>query len=208
MTFVSATAQFTLTLRLEGLLPSCIDGKPDVGSRGCVEATEVGNYHPLPYVLPAAAIKVSSDATTALWLSRLASAIPCVGFVLVAIALLWDGSARSLMGLLGAVTPMVLFVCSIVNPNGLELAASVAVAASVLRLARAPARAPNWVWVALAVTSAIVIVPGSLARRSCSPTSLSAWRWWTPQRCDRCHCRAAVSCAAWRWLWSRQRSRT
>ena len=51
----------------------CMDGKPDI--RGsCLEADPDGNFPPLPYLLPAAALAVSHDATTGLWLTRLASA--------------------------------------------------------------------------------------------------------------------------------------
>jgi len=120
-----------------GLSPPvlCIDSKPDFGvlAPGCLEATEVGNYHPLPYLIPALALEASNDGSTGLYLSRLASAIPCLAFILLAFVLLWDGSAWSLLGPLAAITPMVLFVSSIVNPNGSELTACLAFAASVLR---------------------------------------------------------------------------
>jgi hypothetical protein len=141
---------------------TCTDGKPDVRPPGCVEATEVGNYLPLPYLLPAVALKVVHDSTTGLWLSRLASTLPCLGFILLAIVILWDGTAASLLGLLGAVSPMVLFVCSIVNPNGLELAACLAFAACIMRVARAPAQTSPGVWLALAVSGAAGILSWQL----------------------------------------------
>ncbi len=149
-----------------GLSPPvpCIDHKPNfaVLAPGCREASEVGNYHPLPYLLPALALDVSNDSTTGLYLSRLASAIPCLAFILLAFALLWDGSAWSLLGPLGAITPMVLFISSIVNPNGLELAACLAFAASVLRIARVPSRPPSWVWAAFALSGAAGILAWQL----------------------------------------------
>ena len=142
----------------------CIDHKPDfaVLAPGCREASEVGNYHPLPYLLPALALDMSNDSTTGLYLSRLASAIPCLAFILLAFALLWDGSAWSLLGPLAAITPMVLFVSSIVNPNGLELAACLAFAASVLRIARAPTHLPSRVWAAFALSGAVAILAWQL----------------------------------------------
>lgn len=145
----------------------CIDHKPDfaVLAPGCREASEVGNYHPLPYLLPALALDMSNDSTTGLYLSRLASAIPCLAFILLAFALLWDGSAWSLLGPLAAITPMVLFVSSIVNPNGLELAACLAFAASVLRIARAPTHLPSRVWAAFSAAPS-PSSPGSSVRYS------------------------------------------
>ena len=142
----------------------CIDHKPDfaVLAPGCLEASEVGNYHPLPYLLPALALDMSNDSTTGLYLSRLASAIPCLAFILLAFALLWDGSAWSLLGPLAAITPMVLFVSSIVNPNGLELAACLAFAACVLRIARAPTHLPSRVWAAFALSGAVTILAWQL----------------------------------------------
>ncbi len=142
----------------------CIDHKPNfaVLAPGCREASEVGNYHPLPYLLPAVAIGLAKDGTTGLYLARLASAIPCLAFILLAFALLWDGSAWSLLGLVGAITPMVLFISSIVNPNGLELAACLAFAASVLRITRATSRPPSWVWAAFALSGAAGILAWQL----------------------------------------------
>jgi Predicted membrane protein (DUF2142) len=139
---------------------NCVTGRPDTGN--CEEPTEAGNYHPLPYLLPAAAIRVSGTAYTALWLSRAASAVQCFFFLILAAALLWDGSAWSLIGLLAAITPMVLFVSSVVNPNGLEVAAALAFAAGVLRLSRAPARASPWVWAGVSVSGLVTILAWQL----------------------------------------------
>ncbi len=95
-----------------------MDGKPDL--RGsCLEADPNGNFPPLPYLLPAAALSVSHDATTrplaqpcgdrrcrrsasCSWRSR------CCG----------TGSGWSLLGLLAATTPMVLFISSVMNSSG------------------------------------------------------------------------------------------
>lgn len=139
---------------------SCKLRRPQVGS--CVEATPVGNYHPLPYILPAAAISVSRDTGTALWLSRAASAAQCLAFLVLAIALLWSGKVWSLIGLLMAVTPMVLFVSSVINPNGLEVAADLAFIAGLLRVSRSPSRVGRWVWVAVAVSGAVTILSWQL----------------------------------------------
>jgi hypothetical protein len=141
---------------------NCEDGLPDNGPRPCLEATTVGTYHPLPYLLPALALKASNTASTGLWLSRAGSALVCLAFLVLAAVLLWDGSAWSLLGLLMAITPMVLFTSSVVNPNGLEIASSIAFAAAVFRIARSPARVSTAVWVATAVSGATVILAWQL----------------------------------------------
>ncbi len=137
---------------------TCMNGKPDIGTGGCTEATSTGDYHPLPYVLPALALTVSHNASTGLWLSRLASALPCVALIILAFALLWSGNGWSLLGPLLATTPMVLFVGSVINPNGLEIAAALAFAAAILRISREPGRPPRWVWGGLVVSGAVAIL--------------------------------------------------
>jgi hypothetical protein len=136
---------------------ACINGKPDITGR-CVEASPTGDYYPPAYLLPAVALKVASNADTGLWLSRFLSAASCFAFIALAIALLWSGSGWSLLGLLLALTPMTLFVSSILNPSGLETTASIALAAAGLRIARAPALARAWVWVALALSGAVTVL--------------------------------------------------
>ncbi len=136
---------------------NCVNGRPDTSDQ-CVEATPTGDYYPLAYLLPAVALKLSHTTSTALWLSRLASALPCIGFLLLAIVLLWDGAAGSLLGLLAALTPMVLFVSSIINPSGLETASSIAFAAAVLRISRTPTQVPRWIWAAFCVSAVVAIL--------------------------------------------------
>jgi hypothetical protein len=130
---------------------NCVDGRPDT-SGSCVEASPTGDYYPPAYVLPALAIKLSSQATTALWTARFLSALLCLAFIAAAIAALWDRTSSSLIGLFLAITPMALFVSSILNPSGLSIAASLATAASALGITRRPAGAPLWVWLVLIVS--------------------------------------------------------
>jgi Predicted membrane protein (DUF2142) len=135
----------------------CADRQPDLD--GCAEATPTGDYFPLAYLLPATMLGISPDAETGLWLARAASALPCIALLVVALALLWDGTAWSLLGLFGALPPMVFFVCSILNPSGLETAACFAFIASVLRLSRTDRSPPKaWLWVAFAVSGATAIL--------------------------------------------------
>jgi Predicted membrane protein (DUF2142) len=139
----------------------CMNGKPNV--RGsCVEAAQAGNYPPLPYLLPAAGLAVAHDTSTAIWVTRALSALPALAFLLLAFALLWSGTGWSLLGLLAATSPMVLWVSSIVNPSGMQITACLAFAAALIRIARAPAEAPSWTWLAFAASGIAGILAGPI----------------------------------------------
>jgi Predicted membrane protein (DUF2142) len=140
---------------------SCIDGKR-ILSGSCLVQTVSGNYPPLPFVLPAAGLAVAHDTSTAIWVVRAASALPSVVFLLLAVALLWDGTGWSLLGLFVAVSPMVLWVSSILNPSGMQITACLAFAAAAIRIARAPAEAPPWTWLSFAVSGAAAILAGPI----------------------------------------------
>lgn len=135
-------------------IESCADRKPDL--RGCIEATPTGDYYPLPYLLPAAAIAVAHSAVTALWASRVLEGLLCALCFIAALALLWEGTVVSVLGPLLALTPMAMFVASILNPSGLEIAANLACAAAALRMARG--RIDLFGAVALATGGAITIL--------------------------------------------------
>jgi hypothetical protein len=136
---------------------NCTDGRPDRHG-SCMEPVANGNFPPYAYLLPALALKASDHTLPALWWTRVASALPSLVFLLLAAALLWSRTGWSLIGLLFATTPMVLFTSSVMNSSGFEITACLAFAASVLRISREPARTPPWVWGAFAATGALAIV--------------------------------------------------
>jgi hypothetical protein len=136
---------------------ACLDDRPNA-SGACVEPDPTGDYYPIAYMLPAAVLTTVHHVGTGLWLSRAASALPCLVFFLVAVLLLASDSVWSLLGLLVATTPMVLFVTSVINPNGLEIAASLSLAAASLRIARRPDGSPHWVWAAFTLSGAVTIL--------------------------------------------------
>ncbi len=155
------TREVIVPARLSPPNVGCIGGKPDL-SGSCYEANPNGNFPPLGYILPAVALSVSHDASTGLWLTRAASAVQSLAFLLLAVALLWNASGWSLLGLLAASTPMVLFVASVLNTSGIQITACLAFAAAVLRITRAPTRAPRWVWVAFGLAGAVAILTGPI----------------------------------------------
>lgn len=136
---------------------SCMNGRPDLTGR-CREATPDGNFPPWGYLLPAVALGLSRDVSSGIWLSRVASMLPCLCFLLLAVALLWGGTGSSLLGLLAATSPMVLFTSAILNSSGIEITACLAFTAAVLRVSRTPARVPRWAWIAFGITGAVATV--------------------------------------------------
>ena len=141
---------------------TCIGGRLPTFNGSCREAVANGNFPPLGYLLPALALRASHDASTGLWLTRAASALQSLAFLMLAVAVLWNGAGCSLIGLLVAVSPLVLFVSSVMNPSGIEITASLACGAAALRIARAPARAPHWVWITFALAGAVAILAGPI----------------------------------------------
>jgi hypothetical protein len=117
------------------------------GARAGRFVTPVGTYEPLPYLLPALAMKPASTPNTALMLGRIASALAAGALLLVALALLYD----SPLGLVVAVTPMVLFCASLLNGSGLEIAAAVAFSAALAKRS----------WRAVALSGAILALSRS-----------------------------------------------
>jgi hypothetical protein len=141
---------------------ACLNGRPDITKGGCYEATPTGDYPPVAYLLPAAALRFAHNPTTGDWLARIASAIPVAVFLLIAVALISPLGSWALLGLLTAVTPMVLFVGSVLNPSGLGIAASLACAAAALRIAVDHERVSGWIWVALIVSGVVAILSWQL----------------------------------------------
>jgi hypothetical protein len=127
--------------------------------------TAVGNYQPLPYLLPAAIMRLASSPPGALRLARAAGAL--AAFVLLAVALfaLYDFAdpVLSIVGLLLAVTPMALFCAASLTGSGLEISGGIAFFSCLLRLAR-PGPAPRKWWAATAITGAALALS-----RSASP---------------------------------------
>ncbi|MGO9898409.1 MAG: DUF2142 domain-containing protein [Solirubrobacteraceae bacterium] len=157
------TRAFRVPAALSPYDVGCTDGKPD-SAGSCLEASPNGNFPPLGYALPALALRFSrvSVVSSALWVARVGSAVQSLAFLVLGIVLLWDGTGWSLLGLLVATSPMVLYVASVLNPSGIQITASLAFAAGLLRIGRAPANVPRWVWVSIGVAGAVTILCGPI----------------------------------------------
>jgi hypothetical protein len=123
----------------------------------------VGTYQPYLYVPAGLAIRAADSSYTALRLGRAATLLLSLALLVAATWLLWSPRAGSLslVGLAVAVTPMVIFVASVLSPTGPEVAAAVCFAAALLRLGRDEPY-PGWIWVAVGASGAVLAAARSL----------------------------------------------
>jgi hypothetical protein len=169
---IAWTAQAArLVLLPTGFDPQTLACEPVDGSAGCTNVvapssdpqsppaaalTTVGNYQPLPYLVPAALLRAGSSASGALRLARLAQALVVLALLAVAVLALRDLASPlvSLLGPLLAVTPMALFCGASLGGSGTEVAAAVAFLACLLRLCRPRATATARWWTGAALSGA------------------------------------------------------
>ena len=118
-------------------------------------STYVGRYPPYSYVVPGLFMRFSANPVTSLYLGRLGTLLASLPFVALAILVLYDRkNPFSLLGLLSAVTPMVLYVLSTLSSSSLEVAAAICFIACLLRVSRPDTGIPAWVWIVTAVSGA------------------------------------------------------
>ena len=116
------------------------------------ERTHVGSYQPAPY-LPiglAARAAPGSGLTATVVAGRLMVGALAVVLLALAAVTVWSAAWRSwsLVGMLTAVTPMVVFLGATLSPNGIEVAGGLAMTAGAIRIGRNTA-VPVVAWVAL-----------------------------------------------------------
>jgi predicted membrane protein DUF2142 len=142
---------------------ACLDDL-DEPADPVVAVTLVGNYQPLPYLLPAVAAKAADSSVEALRLGRLAGALLALSLLALAVAAAWDARAPglSLLGPALAVTPMVIFCSAILNGSSLEITAGIAFIACLFRLARDASPSP-WVWAGAGISGATFALSRSAA---------------------------------------------
>lgn len=122
-------------------------------------ATYVGRYPPYSYVIPGLFMRFGGDPVTALYLGRLGTLLGSLPFIALAILVLYDRkNPFSLLGILGALTPMVLYVLSTLSSSSLEVAAAICFIACLLRLSRPDPAIPGWVWASTAASGAALAV--------------------------------------------------
>ena len=121
------------------------------------QPTYVGTYQPFMYLLPGLVTRLAGQPLAALLLARLVTALICLALLGTAAWLLATPArgGLSLVGLLLAVTPLVVFLTSVVSASGFEICAGICVFAAVLRIARSEPP-PRTVFVALTIAGVIL----------------------------------------------------
>ena len=119
--------------------------------------TYAGTYQPFAYVPAGLALRVAHGPELGMRLARAATMAIALALLIAAAALLWSPRAGvfGLLGLVMAVTPMVLFVSSVLSPSAAEITGALCFAAALLRLVR-DEPPPRWLWVALAAAGAVL----------------------------------------------------
>jgi hypothetical protein len=107
-------------------------------------------YQPFPYLVPAAVSWIKTDPDNLSRLMRLGKALFSLIFVAGAVLLLWNREAGlvSLVGLIVAMTPMVVFLSATLNPSGLEITSALAFFSALLRLRRGQTHRGPWLMLA------------------------------------------------------------
>ena len=135
---------------------SCQSFPPAEGET--VTGTTAGQYPPLYYVAVGWP-SLLTDSYAGIWLLRLVSAGLCALALTMAFTLIDRGrDAVAVVGLLLAVSPMVVFLAGVVNPNSLEVAAAVAMWVGALVLLRPGSVGVNRTVLWLTTAAAVVLV--------------------------------------------------
>ncbi len=144
--------------------------------------TAVGNYQPFPYLLPALALRAGGSPPAALRLGRAAEALTVLALLAIAVLALHDAESPlvSLLGLLLAVTPMVLFCASSLSGSGTEIAGAAAFFSCLLRVGR-PASVPARWWAFTAISGATLALSRSASPAWLVLALLIAVGWSGPQ---------------------------
>lgn len=121
--------------------------------------TSAGLYNPTYYAMVGWPSLLTSNAKLTVLSMRAVSVLLCTFFLAVAFVGVMRFPNRVVGGVafLAAVTPMVLFLCSAVNPNGLEICTGAALLACLLVLVRAPRPVRTGPYLVLTLVSGAIL---------------------------------------------------
>ncbi len=124
----------------------CVGSPPVTGD--VVLATYVGDYVPTMYLVPGLLALLANNDVNGLRLARVGALLLAAVLVTLAMILLIDSRrpGLSLVGLFISVTPTAIYMNSVLNPNGGEIAAGICFAAAMIRLWRDAGTSSRWVW--------------------------------------------------------------
>lgn len=141
---------------------TCADG-PRLPVTTPTQDTYIGTYQPYLYVPAGLAIRAADSPATALRLARATMLAIALMLLIAAVWLLWDpeAGALSLTGAVATLTPMVVFISSVLSLSGVEVAASICFSAALLRLGR-DRPPPGWLWLALGAAGCVLAAARAL----------------------------------------------
>lgn len=138
--------------------PECQDLDPP-GHSGDAEVlapTHLGTYNPALYVPAGLAAATADTFATGAWRARWANVAISSGLLVAGALLVRRRGALALGGFAVAATPMVVFLASSVNTNGIEAAAALCLWAGVVRVVRSPGDASPAPWIAVGLSGAVL----------------------------------------------------
>ena len=127
--------------------------------RPATRDTSAGLYNPTYYLLAGWPSLLTSDTSLAVFGMRVAGALLVTFFLAAGFMALFRlrPSRATAFGLAAVVTPMVLFLASAVNPNGLEMSTGFALISSLLLLLGPEPLARRWPWLVLIGVSGVLL---------------------------------------------------
>lgn len=142
---------------------ACLDSGHSYPSSTQETRSYIGSYPPFDYVVPGLLARAGGSPDTRLLLARGGMAALALALLIAAILVLWDDrvGVLSILGLVVAVTPMVVFVSATLSASGPEIAAAVCFVAALLRLSR-DETASRWVWATAAFSGLVLAISRQL----------------------------------------------
>lgn len=119
-------------------------------------STHLGTYSPVPYVISGTVMRGAADFRSAAWRGRLGSLAVCALFVGWAGALLRHRGVFSLVGLVCAITPMVVFLAASLNTSGIEITGAILLWSASITLVREPGTGQPSAWPAFALAGIVL----------------------------------------------------
>jgi hypothetical protein len=130
------------------------------------DATYVARHPPAYYAVVGIASWIGKPGSGAVYLMRCLSVLMTSALLATAITALRRSTAPRIVavGIAFAITPMVLFVSSIVNPSAVEIAAAVAVwVCGLVLISRAHERIDNWLVAGTGTAACVMVLSRQLA---------------------------------------------
>ena len=138
---------------------SCALPVPGNADRTVTAATTAGLYNPLYYLLTGWPSLLFRDST-GIFAMRIMSAMLVAFFCAISIAVLstWKRPTILIVSALSALTPMVLFLGGVVNPNSLEIGSTLAAFVTFYSVARGSSALPSsFLWTVFGVSAVVAV---------------------------------------------------